>query len=308
MKLNQLRDVLAVSEAGSLRAAARHLGVAQPALTRSINLLERELGAALFERQARGMRLTTIGEHFVRRANAVRSELRRAREEIEQLRGDTRGSVAVCMSSVPHIALLPYAMGPFRARFPQIHLDVMEGVFPMVESALREGTLDCYVGPLRGEPDVEDLVAEKLFENTRVILGRKNHPLAKARSLKELVGAEWVTTSITRRAEDELVPMFHQYGLPEPRIVMQVHSALTSIVAVTSSDMLMMMPVQWTEFALTRDALHKFDLKETLSAPPICIVRRASMPLTPAAEYFCDMLRRAAAHLHPVKPKKARKG
>ena len=150
MKLNQLRDVLAVAERGSLRAAARELGLAQPALTRSITLLERELGVTLFERQARGMQLTTMGEHFVRRASAIRSELKRAREELEQLGGDTHGSISVCLSSVPHIALLPYAMTPFRAQYPHVHVDVIEGVFPMVERALRDGTVDFYVGPLRG--------------------------------------------------------------------------------------------------------------------------------------------------------------
>ena len=52
MKLSQLRDVLAVSETGSLRAAGRHLGIAQPAITRSIRDIEQELGATLFERHA----------------------------------------------------------------------------------------------------------------------------------------------------------------------------------------------------------------------------------------------------------------
>ena len=134
MKLNQLRDVLAVADRGSLRAAARHLGLAQPALTRSVNLLERELGVTLFDRQAKGMQLTTMGEHFVRRARAIHSEIKRAREELDQLRGDTRGSISVCMSSLPHIALLPYAMGPFRERFPHIHIDVIEGL-PLTPAA-----------------------------------------------------------------------------------------------------------------------------------------------------------------------------
>ncbi|MGA9009437.1 MAG: LysR family transcriptional regulator, partial [Xanthobacteraceae bacterium] len=58
MKLNQFRDVVAIAERGSLRAAARYLQLAQPALTRSVQELERELGAPLFERRARGMVLT----------------------------------------------------------------------------------------------------------------------------------------------------------------------------------------------------------------------------------------------------------
>ena len=64
MKLNQLRDLVAIVERGSLRGAARHLDVAQSGLTRSIRNLERELGHPMFERDARGMVLTPIYQLF----------------------------------------------------------------------------------------------------------------------------------------------------------------------------------------------------------------------------------------------------
>src|SRR5690606_38925113 len=106
MKLNAIRDFLVVAERGGQRAAARHLGVPQPAITRSIHGLEKELGAPLFERSHKGVRLTAMGEVFHRRANAVRNELQRAKEEIDQLRGRLHGTVTVCLSSVPHLTLL----------------------------------------------------------------------------------------------------------------------------------------------------------------------------------------------------------
>jgi DNA-binding transcriptional LysR family regulator len=297
MKIHHLRDVLAVAERGSLHAAARHLGIAQPALSRSIRELERELGAALFERRATGVVVTAIGERFIRRASAAQSELRRAREEVGQILGQALGSVSVCLSTVPHIALLPDALRPFRERYPGIHLDIFEGVFPTIERALRDGTLDCYIGPPPGMPATSGLLVEKLFDNTRVIIGRKGHPLAHARTLRDLVDAEWITTSITRKAEEELGPLFAQHGLPGPNLVMQSHSALTFIMAITSSDLLMMLPVQWITSPLTRDMLQTISVTEPLPAPPICVVRRAGLPLTPAAEYFCDMIRRAAERL-----------
>lgn len=305
MKLNHLRDVLAVAERGSLRAAARHLGVAQPALTRSIQELERELGVPLFERQPTGVVVTRMGELFVRRANAVRSELQRAREELEQIRGETHGRVSVCMSTVPHIALLPYALPAFRARYPDVHLDMNEGLYPMVETSLRSGIVDVYIGPPPAEPRSEILV-EKLFDNTRVILCRKGHPLAHARTLRELIDAQWLSTSVFLKADEELAPLFNEYGLPAPRLAVQAHSALTMLVAMAYSDLLAMMPVQWTEFALTRDALQKIDVVEPLPAPPICISRRAGLPLTPAGEYFCDMIRRASAHMKVSKTGKSK--
>ena len=308
MKINHLRDVLAVAEHGSLRAAARHLGVAQPALTRSIRELERELGVALFERSSSGVVVTTVGERFVRRANAAHSELKRARDEVGQLQGQSYGSLSVCLSTVAHIALLPEALGAFRKRYPGIHLDMFEGVFPTYERALRDGTLDCYIGPPPGAPAAAGLVVEKLFDNTRVIIGRRGHPLARARSLRELVDAEWITTSITRKAEEELGPLFSQNGLPAPRLVMQSHTALTFIIAITSSDLLMMLPVQWITSPLTRDALQTIPVAEPLPSPPMCVVRRAGLPLTPAAEYFCDVVRRAAERVENAQLPKARSG
>ncbi len=295
MRLNHLRDVLAVAERGSLRAAARHLGVAQPALTRSIHELERELGAVLFERRAKGVTLTSIGERFVRRARAAQNELNLASDEIAQLRGETHGTVRACLSTVPHIALLPHALRPFRARYPDVHFDLIDGLFPAVEAALKDGTIDCYIGPPPAQLPAGELVVEKLFDNKRVIMGRKGHPLAKARSLRDLTDAQWITTSVTYKAAEELGPIFEQFGLPPPRLVMQAHSALTFIVAVAYSDLLTMLPVQWTRFPLTRDTLQRINVAEPLPGPPICIVRRAALPLTPAAEYFCDMVRRVSA-------------
>ena len=306
MKMHHLRDVLAVAERGSLRAAARHLGVAQPALTRSIRELERELGAALFERRSTGVVVTTIGERFLHRASAAQSELRRAHEEVAQMQGMADGHVTVCLSTVPHLALLPDTLRPFRARYPRIHLDLHEGVFPTIERSLRDGTLDCYVGPPPAPLAAAGLVVETLFDNTRVIVGRKGHPLARAKKLRDLVAAEWITTSITSKAEEELGPLFAQHGLPAPKLVMQAHSSLTFIVSITNTDLLMMLPVQWTAFPLTRDALQQIFVAEPLPAPPICVVRRAGLPLTPAAEYFCDVLRRSAGQLTAARAKRSR--
>ena len=129
-----------------------------------------------------------------------------------------------------------------------------------------------------------------------MIVGRKGHPLAKAKSIKALSKAEWITTSITHKAEEELGPLFAQHGLPPPRLVMQAHSALTFLTAVYYSDLLMLLPVQWTQSPLLRDAVEAIRVKELLPAPPVCLVRRSGLPLTPAAEYFCDMIRRAVLH------------
>ncbi|WP_293881801.1 LysR family transcriptional regulator, partial [Sphingomonas sp.] len=65
--MTHLRDLVAIAEKGGLRRAARHLGLAQPAITRSIRELEHELGATFFERTTTGMNLTPVGAAFCRR-------------------------------------------------------------------------------------------------------------------------------------------------------------------------------------------------------------------------------------------------
>lgn len=297
MKLVQLRNLLAISEQGSVRAAARHLGLAQSALTRSIQELERELDVALFERQAKGVRLTETGKHFIVRAQAIHNEVRRAQEEIEQLRGLAKGVIHLGLSSVSQIALFPYAAKAFHARYPDVVLHIRDGLYPSMEPELKNGTLDVYVGPILNQRSAPDLSVEKLLDNPRGILCRKGHPLAKAKSLSELVDAGWVTTSVTFNAEEELGPLFAQHGLPKPRLILRAHSALSFVTAMVSSDALAMLPVQFAELTMGGSALQIIHIAESLPEPPICMVRRNDILPTPAAEYFCDMIRRAGCHI-----------
>jgi LysR family transcriptional regulator of abg operon len=306
MKFSQMRDVVAIAERGSLRAAARHLSLAQPALTRSIHELERELGVPLFERRARGMILTSMGEAFVRRASAVLSEVRRARDEVEQLHGGTRGRVVAGLSLAAHVALLPSALQPFRARYPQVQLHLIEGWYPTLEAGLKDGSVDFYVGPQHERPPSAELVQEFLFDNTRIVLGRRGHPLGRARSLRDLIDAEWATTSVTFKAEEELRELFEQHELPAPRLVLQSQSALTLMVALANSDLLTMVPVQWTQFAAVSQSLAPIRVKEIFPAPSIVTVRRAGLPLTPAAEFLLDLMRRQVPRVKGRKGERSR--
>ena len=299
MKLNQLRDVAAIAEHGSLRAAARHLGLAQPALSRSVQELEHELGSPLFERRSRGMIPTPVGEAFVRRARAIMADVARARDEADQIRGATHGTVVAGLSIAAHMALLPRSLARFRARYPDVRLRLIEGFYPTLETGLKDGGVDFYIGPRPERSVPQDLVLEHLFDNNRVIMARIGHPLAGAASLDALAGAEWVTTSITHQATEELGALFARKGLPPPRLVMQTQSALSLIMALAYSDMLAMLPVQFTELPLTGGVLARIPVAERLPAPPIVLVRRAGLLLTPAAEAFVDLLRRRPSGPEP---------
>ena len=145
MKLSHFRGAVAIAEHGSLRAAARQLGTAQPSLTRGLAELEREVGAPLFERRPKGMTTTPLGEAFVRRAAAILNDVRRTQEEIEQLRGNAVGHLTIGLSIAAHLWLLPKVLEPFRRRFGNVHLHIIEGFYPTLELDLQNGSVDFYV-------------------------------------------------------------------------------------------------------------------------------------------------------------------
>lgn len=296
MKLSQLRDVLAVAETGSLRAAGRHLGTAQPAITRSIRQIEHELGATLFERHAKGVRLTDIGRAFVNRANAIQVELTRAKDEVNQMKGRLTGQVTLALSTASSMVLLPKSLGEFRKRYPDAILKISETFFSPIERELLDGSIDFYVGPFEAGSTSNSFIVEHLFDNSRRIVARRGHKLEKATEYSQLVGAQWIRPATAERStEGDFELALEQFGLPSPQIVVQSRSALITMLTVANTDLLTVVPQQWLDYEVTANLIAALNLPTFVSAP-ICILRRPDMPLTPMAEYMCDMMRRAGTH------------
>ena len=293
-KLHHLRDFVAIARAGSARSAARVLGLTQPALTRSLQELETELGAGLFERHARGMALTAAGERFLVRAQAALEEVRRGFEEVAQAQGRMQGSVAVALSSTIVLTMLPAACVAFRQECPDVRLRVVEGLFPAVEPRLRDGRLDFYMGPRPETVLSNSYRVELLFRNERLVVGRRNHPLRHARSIAELLDAEWIVTGLRERVEEEFEEQFTALGLRVPQSSIVAESMLALLSLLSTGDGLAFLPRQWTDTPLLKGIVEPIAIAEPLIAPDIVQVTRARLPLTPAAERLSVLLRRAA--------------
>eukprot|EP01041_Mallomonas_annulata_P015091 gene15091-32019_t len=206
MKLDQLQHLMAIVENGSLRSAARRLDMPQPALTRSVRALERELGVSLFARQTTGMVLTAEGVRFHRRACVNSSEARRAREEGQQPGPDYEGTVSVALAIMPRLGMLPDTLPVFRRTYPKVKLNITESLLPAVEGALRDGSLDFYLGAAPRLKPAPGLALQHLCDNTRVVVCRKGHPLARVRSLKALVGAGLHTVEVGSFVSPKAIP------------------------------------------------------------------------------------------------------
>jgi DNA-binding transcriptional LysR family regulator len=113
-----------VARTGSIRKAAARLNATASAVNRRIADLEHELGAQLFERKPRGVRLTAAGELFVRYIRAQEAEIERVQSQIEDLKGLRRGEVRIACSQAVAFDFLPRVVAAYRTRYPDVSFDV----------------------------------------------------------------------------------------------------------------------------------------------------------------------------------------
>src|ERR1700748_3225603 len=125
--LRIMRYVDEVARTGSIRKAADHLNVTASAVNRRIMDLEVELGAPLFERRPRGVRLTAAGEVFVNYLRRQDGEVERMKSQIEDLKGLRRGTVRIACSQALALNFLPQAVAAFRKRHRQVAFTVKVG-------------------------------------------------------------------------------------------------------------------------------------------------------------------------------------
>ena len=192
MEIHQLRYICAIAETGSFSRAAERCQVAQPSLSQQVLKLEEDLGARLFDRLGRSVRLTEAGRAFLPHARTILNQMEAARSSVADQCADAAGSVAV--GAIPTIApyLMPRFTAAFARKYPEAKLRIVEETTPVLIENLRNLSVDLAVLalPLRHK-DLEffPLRTEPLF----AVLPRE-HPRADAKSiaLRELRGAPFV--------------------------------------------------------------------------------------------------------------------
>lgn len=182
MELRQLTYFIAVATTGSYHAAAESLYVAQPALWRQVQSLQRELGVALFEHAGRGVRLTRAGAMLVGPAQRVLAETSRFRAAAEDVRIGRTGVVVIACYT-PHLErFLAPVIGRFERAHPEVRVEIHEfaatrgGVTAIAGSMaeLMGGSVDIALGPRR-PTGVEGF---KVDESTVVALVAPSHAWA----------------------------------------------------------------------------------------------------------------------------------
>jgi len=294
VKLNQIQTLIAIAETGSIRAAARRLGLTQPALSKGLQSLEDELSVPLVHRTARGVNLTPYGQAIVTRGRGISHELDRLREEIEQMRGAQAGNVSLAISPSPAVLLLPQVLKRFQTEFPAIQVKVRESVFPETLQLLREGTVDIAIGaqPPSRKERTSEFITEKLYDNRLVVTGRAGHPLAHARSLSELLSCDWLLHGPAEGPGSLYAPAFRANGLTPPKPMVLSESFISTLTLLEHSDALSLLPERLISHFARAGRLIMLPLREPMPHWDVSMIVRAQTPLTPMAHKLVQMFRR----------------
>ena len=282
MRIPQLRQFIATVDGGSVRAGARRAGISQPAMTKSLQQLERDLGVRLLVRGARGVAPTPAGRAFLARARVIDAELRRANEDLAALRGAGTGGPVGIGIAPPLSIVVPRALAEFRKRFPEARVRVVEGVRTALLGPLREESLDFIIAQNPGGPAEPGLEFRPLLRPELVVAGRRGHPLAAARSLHELEKAEWLVFN-PPGSGGMLETAFRAAGLPAPRAMVHCESYASALALIARTDLLGLLFERLLDEPLAARFLARLPLKERIGAPSLGMFTRADTPLTPAA-------------------------
>ena len=142
MNLRALANFLSVAEAGSLKAAADIVHIAQPALTRQVALLEQEFGAKLFLRHHRGVTLTEAGQQFREHAERILAEVSRTRAAMSNVLEKPAGSVSLGLPTALRRVVSTPLIAAYQRAFPHVQMKVQEAFVHVIEELLQSRQID----------------------------------------------------------------------------------------------------------------------------------------------------------------------
>jgi DNA-binding transcriptional LysR family regulator len=291
MNLRHLKIFEAVADAGSLRAAARVAGLTQPAMTYAMRELEQSVGAQLLVRSAKGVALTEIGEALRNRARLLANEVRRAEDEIAQLRDGTGGVLRVAFSSFASERLLPGALLDFRRKWPGVSLEIQELSGANMKGPWSRGDFDFAIYSELEDIADDGLHREPLLKFSLIVVAAAKHPLARVRSMVRLHEAMW---AVPPYCAEILHRRFASVGLPPPRGIVICHSWQVVNTLVRKAGALTLASSGVMQRKTSARGLVGLRLADPLPEVRASLLMRDPASLTPAARAFADSLRKAA--------------
>lgn len=290
MRLEDIRYFLAVVETGHVGRAAETLGQTQPALTKGIQRLEKELHLQLFDRTPKGMALTSAGATFHARMQAVQAGLDEAVREAQDM---YLGSVGVLRIGVPpnYIDYFGAVCGLLLEQRPAARVKLTMGLNDRLFSALRAGDVDlCISGQHNAvSPEFDEL---PLFSDDLRVIARDGHPLfLKPRlQLADLAQALWVLPNPDIAVRQWVDARFIEHGLPPLDVVVEVNTSSVALGRLLRTTDYLTIATESSLHRPDRRGLRPLPLREAVWPRRVGVTTRKGAYLSPLAQRFIELL------------------
>jgi DNA-binding transcriptional LysR family regulator len=181
LRLEQFKYLEAIVRHGSLRRAAKELGLAQPSLTQQIQRLEQEIDIQVFDRTVFGVQLTAAGESIMRHVRTLLAAEEAVRQEVAAYRGLHTGSIRLGAVNSASVAILPEVLSRFSRKYPGIEIHVTEAVSLSIERMVLAADIEVGIALIaeKVHPLPAGVVAEPLMRAPLVVCVSPTSRLAK---------------------------------------------------------------------------------------------------------------------------------
>ena len=289
----QVRDLIyfaKVAELGHLGRAAQALHITQPALSKCIDRLEDNYGAALFERSGRGIRLTDAGRLLQERARVIERTLDETRREIASLGEGVAGLVKIGAAATIAEFIMPTVCHALQEEAPAVVVELQIGMNDVLHEALRKRLLDVVIGPL-GSPD-ESLVQIPIVADAVVVAASATHPLAgRHATLEAMSRCGWVLPAQSVATRQWLESVFAAHGLPLPRAAVMTSSIAAVPRLIAETGLLSFISRRNLEAGRFTPALVELPNPDTTMTRQFGVVHRNDGYLSPAARRIIEIVR-----------------
>ncbi len=229
MDVPRLEAFLEVARLGSMRAASRSLHLGQPALSARIATLEDELGARVFERSKRGVRLTSAGRALLPHAERVLESVAAGRTAVSQVEQGDEGELVIAAASAINASLVPELVARFRRFHPGVHLYVHTGSAERVAEQVTFGMAQLGLVREDGEPRDPRLRSTPLYAEQLLLTAHPDHPFVAQGPIRLARLADATLILFDRASgDDELVRTLLREAAVTPYGVIEVDSVDTA--------------------------------------------------------------------------------
>jgi DNA-binding transcriptional LysR family regulator len=294
VELYHLRHVVAVLDTGSFSAAARHLHISQPALTKSIRRIEQVLGAPLFDRMPKPVP-TRFGQLIGRHARILLAGAGDLEQAVALFRGLASGELNIGAGPVVADTLAGPAIGRLLQRHPKLRILVHVDNFSRFPDMLRIGEIDFFVADITQLIRAADLDIQPLPGQEIVWFCRPGHPLLAKKKISrtDVLGYPVVAPELPRWAAEQL----QTPGLAQvrPTVICSHYSTLMHIVVHSDCVSGALEPTVAAEFAAGR--LVRIPVRDLVLHAHPGIVALRNRALSPAARALMEEIQRGAKRL-----------